>query len=119
MDQLTSISSIASEVLCSRLSLSKEPRPTVIEAFQSVKFILNEVNLGWLLRSVHRWCSGIMVLVLMLHRSRVDLTAGFKKPRELTWITGVLLACITLSFGVTVIHFHGIRSDTDTGLVRS
>ena len=33
--------------------------------------------------------------------SRVYLTAGFKKPRELTWMTGVILACTTVSFGVT------------------
>ena len=76
-------------------------RPTVLEAFQSVKYILSEVNLGWLLRSVHRWSSGLMVLMLILHMSRVYLTAGFKKPRELTWMTGVILACTTVSFGVT------------------
>ena len=29
------------------------------------------------------------------------LTGGFKKPRELTWVTGVLLASVTVSFGVT------------------
>jgi cytochrome b6 len=76
-------------------------RPTVLEAFQSVKYILTEVNLGWLLRSIHRWSGGIMVLMLILHMSRVHLTAGFKKPRELTWMTGVILACVTVSFGVT------------------
>ncbi|KAF7800483.1 petB [Senna tora] len=32
---------------------------------------------------------------------RVYLTGGFKKPRELTWVTGVVLAVLTASFGVT------------------
>ncbi|XTZ20400.1 MAG: cytochrome b6, partial [cyanobacterium endosymbiont of Rhopalodia fuxianensis] len=32
---------------------------------------------------------------------RVYLTCVFKKPRDLTWITGVVLAVITVSFGVT------------------
>lgn len=76
-------------------------RPTVAEAFSSVHFIVSEVNIGWLLRSIHRWSSSLMVLSLVLHISRVYLTGGFKKPRELTWISGVLLAILTVSFGVT------------------
>ena len=42
-----------------------------------------------------------MVLSIVLHISRVYLTGGFKKPRELTWISRVLLAILTVSFGVT------------------
>merc|ERR1711975_88395 len=37
----------------------------------------------------------------MGHVFRVYLTGGFKKPRELTWVTGVVMAVITVSFGVT------------------
>lgn len=37
----------------------------------------------------------------ILHVCRVYLTGGFKKPRELTWVTGVILATLTVSFGVT------------------
>merc|ERR1711937_972471 len=42
-----------------------------------------------------------MVLMLVLHVFRVYLTGGFKKPRELTWVTGVILSVVTVSFGVT------------------
>jgi len=42
-----------------------------------------------------------MVLVLILHIVRVYLTGGFKKPRELIWMTGIRLAISTVSFGVT------------------
>mmetsp|Transcript_5823 Transcript_5823/g.13885 ORF Transcript_5823/g.13885 Transcript_5823/m.13885 type:complete len:220 (-) Transcript_5823:1483-2142(-) len=76
-------------------------RPNVVEALSSVTYITNEVSFGWLVRSIHRTSSGLMVLVLLLHVSRVYLTAGFKKPRELTWISGVILAICTVSFGVT------------------
>jgi len=76
-------------------------RPTVVEAFSSVQYILFHVNIGWLVRSIHRWSSGVMVLVLILHIARVYLTGGFKKPRELIWLTGVILAVSTVSFGVT------------------
>nr|YP_009370212.1 cytochrome b6 [Bulboplastis apyrenoidosa]ARO90701.1 cytochrome b6 [Bulboplastis apyrenoidosa] len=76
-------------------------RPTVSEAFSSVEYIMTTVNLGWLIRSVHRWSASMMVLMMLLHSSRVYLTGGFKRPRELTWVTGVLLAVLTVSFGVT------------------
>ena len=75
--------------------------PTVTEAFASVQFIMTEVNFGWLIRSVHRWSASMMVLNMILHVCRVYLTGGFKKPRELTWVTGVALASVTVSFGVT------------------
>jgi cytochrome b6 len=76
-------------------------RPTVTEAFASVQYLMTEVNFGWLIRSVHRWSASMMVLNMILHVCRVYLTGGFKKPRELTWITGVALAAVTVSFGVT------------------
>ena len=37
-------------------------QPTVVEAFSSVQFILQNVHLGWFIRSIHRWSSGVMVL---------------------------------------------------------
>ena len=76
-------------------------RPTVTEAFASVQYIMTEVNFGWLIRSVHRWSASMMVLNMILHVCRVYLTGGLKKPRELTWVTGVALASVTVSFGVT------------------
>merc|ERR1719155_474088 len=62
---------------------------------------MTQVNFGWLIRSVHRWSASMMVLNMILHVCRVYLTGGFKKPRELTWVTGVILAVVTVSFGVT------------------
>ena len=76
-------------------------QPTVVEAFPSVQLILAHVNLGWFIKSIHRWSSGVMVLILILHIARVYLTGGFKKPRELIWITGIILAVTTVSFGVS------------------
>lgn len=76
-------------------------RPTVTEAFMSVQYLMNDVNFGWLIRSIHRWSASMMVLMMILHVCRVYLTGGFKKPRELTWVTGVILATLTVSFGVT------------------
>ena len=75
--------------------------PTVERAYRSVQTLLTTVHFRWLIRSVHRWSASMMVLTMILHIFRVYLTGGFKKPRELTWITRVLLAVLTVSFGVT------------------
>jgi cytochrome b6 len=76
-------------------------RPSVVEAFSSVQYLMTEVNFGWLIRSIHRWSASMIVLIIILHVFRVYLTGGFKRPRELTWITGVIIAVCTVSFGVT------------------
>ena len=76
-------------------------RPSVVDAFASVEYIMTSVNFGWLIRSIHRWSASMMVLMMVLHIFRVYLTGGFKKPRELTWVTGVTLSVVTVSFGVT------------------
>ena len=76
-------------------------RPSVVDAFASVEYIMTSVNFGWLIRSIHRWSASMMVMMMVLHVFRVYLTGGFKKPRELTWVTGVILAVVTVSFGVT------------------
>lgn len=76
-------------------------RPTVAEAFGSVRYMMTEVNFGWPIRSVHRWSASVMVLMMILHVFRVYLTGGSKKPRESTWVTGVILAVSTVSSGVT------------------
>jgi cytochrome b6 len=76
-------------------------RPSVSDAFASVQYLITEVNFGWIIRSVHRWSASIIVLMIILHVFRVYLTGGFKRPRELTWITGVIIAVCTVSFGVT------------------
>ncbi|KAG5568929.1 hypothetical protein H5410_064052 [Solanum commersonii] len=76
-------------------------RPTVTEAFASVQYIMTEANFGWLIRSVHQWSASMMVLTMILHVFHVYLIGGFKKPRELTWVTDVVLTVLTASFGIT------------------
>lgn len=43
-------------------------RPTVNEAFLSVQYIMNNVNFGWLIRSVHRWSASMMVCVMIFKK---------------------------------------------------
>ena len=87
--------------IASGFALTFYYRPTVTEALSSVRAIMIDTNFGWLIRSIHRWCASMMVLMMVLHVFRVYLTGGFKNPRESTWVTGVLMAACTVSFGVT------------------
>ena len=70
-------------------------------AFQSVQTITNEIPYGWLFRSIHNVGGNIIVAVIIIHLVHVFLRISYKKPREITWVTGVLmfllvlLACIT------------------------
>ena len=83
------------------LALTMFYKPSVTLASGSVRTINHAVNLGWAVRSLHRWTSSLVITCLCLHISRVFTTGGFKKPRELIWISGLFLAIISVSFGVT------------------
>lgn len=76
-------------------------RPTVHDAFESVKFITTTAYMGWLFRQVHAWGANLMIIVVFLHMLRTCITGSYKKPRELTWVLGVALFFITLVFGFT------------------
>jgi len=58
-------------------------RPTVTEAFASVRYIMTEVNFGWLIRSVHRWSASMMVLNMILHVCRFTLQVVLKNQESL------------------------------------
>jgi len=75
--------------------------PTVAEAYRDVRFITNNIHFGWLIRGVHFWGSHLMILFVFLHMIQTFVYGGYKTPRELTWISGVLLLLLTLLFGLT------------------
>ena len=71
-------------------------RPTPEEAFGSVVTITDQVRLGWLVRGVHHWAAGLIVVAMAIHGLRVFYAGAYRKPRELTWVAGVLLAMLVL-----------------------
>jgi quinol-cytochrome oxidoreductase complex cytochrome b subunit len=62
---------------------------------------MNEVAFGWLIRGIHHWGATLMVLVVFLHMLRTFYFAAYKFPREITWLTGVILLLATLGMGFT------------------
>lgn len=75
--------------------------PSPDHAYDSVQYIMNEVRFGWLIRGIHHWGASLMVLVVFIHMLRTFFFAAYKYPRELTWLSGVILFLATLGMGFT------------------
>lgn len=75
--------------------------PTVSEAHESVEYITHFVTMGGLVRNLHAWSASFMIFCVITHMLTALAMKAFAKPRELTWIAGVLLLLITFGFGFT------------------
>lgn len=74
-------------------------RPGANEAFESVQYIMTQVQFGWLIRSIHSWSANLMIFTAFAHMFSVLFLKAYRKPRELTWVSGVLLLFLVLGFG--------------------
>ena len=74
-------------------------RPSASEAFESVQFIMTRVPFGWLVRSIHSWSANLLVLVAFVHMFSVLFLKAYRRPRELTWLSGAFLLFLMLGFG--------------------
>ena len=74
-------------------------RPSPGEAFESVQFIMTKVRFGWLIRGIHAWAGNLLIFTAMLHMFSTFFLKAYRKPRELTWVSGCLLFLLFLGFG--------------------
>ena len=74
-------------------------RPSAENAFESVQFIVTEVQFGWLIRSIHSWSANLMIATLFIHLFSVFFLRAYRRPREMTWVSGVVLLFIAICFG--------------------
>src|ERR1700731_2356522 len=75
--------------------------PSASGAYYSLEYLNYHAELGWFLRAMHYWGSNCMVVVMFLHMTQVFLWGAYKYPRELTWISGVVLLFLTLGIAFT------------------
>lgn len=75
--------------------------PSGAEAYTTLQYLTFEQPLGWVLRGIHYWGSNFMVAIMLIHMTQVYLFGAYKYPRELTWVSGVLLLVITLGLAFT------------------
>ena len=65
--------------------------PTVDHAYASLSYFRLHVPYGWLIHGIHYWGANILAVLVALHIIRVFVWGAYKKPRELTWLIGVVL----------------------------
>ena len=75
--------------------------PTPGDAYSSLRYILTEVTAGRLMRGLHHWGASMIIVIVVLHMVQVFLWGAYKKPREGTWMVGVILLLLTLAYGLT------------------
>ena len=76
--------------------------PSPLVAYENMLNILSNVPFGRLMRDLHKLGAEMMVIVVCLHMLRTFITGSYKKPRQFTWLTGVILLLVTL-----VLSFSG------------
>ena len=85
--------------VCTGILLLLYYRPGANEAFESVQYIMTRVQFGWLVRSIHSWAANLMIFTALCHMFSVLFLHAYRKPRELTWISGMFLLFLAMGFG--------------------
>lgn len=75
--------------------------PELKSAHASILTINSQVDFGWFIRSLHSWGANLFILVLFLHLFSTYFMKAYRKPREVTWLTGIGLIAIAMGFGFT------------------
>ena len=71
--------------------LTMNYKTSAAEAFNSVEYIMRDVEWGWLIRYMHSTGASLFFVVVFLHMFRGLLYGSYKKPRELVWLLGMLI----------------------------
>ncbi len=87
--------------ILSGLLLAVNYAPTPGEAWDSLRYVVTQATAGGLIRSLHHWGASAMIIVVVLHMAQAFLYGAYKKPREVTWMVGVVLLLITMAFGLS------------------
>jgi ubiquinol-cytochrome c reductase cytochrome b subunit len=74
--------------------------PTPDHAYDSIRFIMS-TTAGRLVRGLHHFGASFIVVAVALHLLRVVVLGSYKSPRELTWLSGVVLFALVLAFALT------------------
>ncbi|ODA66966.1 Cytochrome b/c1 [Methyloligella halotolerans] len=66
------------------------------EAFNSVEFIMRDVNWGWFLRYTHAVGASMFFVAVYIHTFRGLYYGSYKAPREILWMLGVLILLLMI-----------------------
>ena len=76
-------------------------QPSAAMASESVRYIMRDVDWGWLIRGMHHWASVGMIALGLLQLVRVFLTGAYRGARASSWWLGLLLLGMVLAFAFT------------------
>ena len=76
-------------------------QPSPEAAHKSVELIETQVPFGSLIRSLHGWSANALILVIFIHMFSAFFMKSYRTPREILWVTGVVLFLLMLGFGFT------------------
>ncbi len=76
-------------------------RPSMAAAHYSTGVIIDEVHLGWLIRSLHRRAADLLIVLIGLHLVRVYVSRAYESPRQLIWVSGIVLLLVVVAFDLT------------------
>src|SRR6202046_2298106 len=82
------------------LAMYYRPDPSR-RAYESIRYVTNDVFLGQFVRGMHKWGSSVMVILVFLHMGRTFFFGAYKYPRELNWVIGVVLLILTMVMSFT------------------
>jgi len=77
--------------------LTMSYKPSAAEAFNSVEYIMRDVEWGWLIRYMHSTGASAFFIVVYLHMTRALLYGSYKNPRELVWLIGMLIFLVLMA----------------------
>lgn len=75
------------------------PDPT--QAYASTQYIFQHVSYGAFLETIHLYTAYAMIMLAFMHLMRGYFVSVHKKPREIMWVTGMVMGFVTLGFGFT------------------
>ena len=75
--------------------------PSVNDAYNSLDYLQRNDPFGGWVRGLHLWGAYVLIFVIGLHMLRTFLSASYKKPRELNWVSGALLFFLVLGLAIT------------------
>lgn len=75
--------------------------PHFEHAHKSIIDIVTKLNMGWFFRSLHHWGAQLAIFALFIHVFSTLLMKSYRKPREFLWVSGFMLLCISIFFGLT------------------
>lgn len=84
-------------MIVSGIFLAMHYDPNVKNAFNSVEYIMRNVNYGWFMRYLHANGATMFFIVVYIHIFRGLYYGSYKSPREVLWILGVIILLLMMA----------------------